>query len=140
MPFTLTEEYVRAFMDPATRGDWVPFVTSIDPNVRWTIGNTREDLTCCTGVFNLQEWLEKVTPPMQARLKGTLEMKVEALDIIGNKAVIEATGNATQKNGNPYDQRYCWIMKFDGETGKIVVINEYMNTALVKEVWETNPL
>jgi len=30
-------------------------------------------------------------------------------------------------------------MIFDDETGKAVVINEYMNTALVKEVMETNP-
>ncbi|KAK0109516.1 hypothetical protein ONS95_002205 [Cadophora gregata] len=138
MPFTLTEAHVRGFLDPASRGDWVPFVTAIDPNVRWTIGSLREDLTCCTGVFNLQDWLEKVSPPMQARLQGALEMKIEALDVIGNKAIIEATGFAVQKNGNPYDQMYCWIMKFDDETGKVVVINEYLNTALVKEVYETN--
>jgi len=33
-------------------------------------------------------------------------MKVGALDIIGNKAIIEATAVDTmQKNGKPYDQR-----------------------------------
>ncbi|KAG4426021.1 hypothetical protein IFR04_000965 [Cadophora malorum] len=140
MPFTLTEAHVRSFLDPASTGDWVPFVTAIDPNVRWTIANTREDMNCCTGVFNLQEWLDKVTPSMRTKLEGSLQMKVGALDIIGNKAIIEATAVDTmQKNGKPYDQRYCWIMIFDDETGKAVVINEYMNTALVKEVMETNP-
>lgn len=31
-------------------------------------------------------------------------------------------------------------MIFSGETGKVVEIREYLNTALVKEVMETNDL
>jgi ketosteroid isomerase-like protein len=34
--------------------------------------------------------------------------------------------------------RFCWIMIFSKETGKVVEIREYMNTALVKEVMTTN--
>lgn len=34
--------------------------------------------------------------------------------------------------------RYCWIMEFSAETGKVVVIREYMNSALVKEVMTNN--
>ncbi|KAH6694860.1 hypothetical protein BKA61DRAFT_498691, partial [Leptodontidium sp. MPI-SDFR-AT-0119] len=89
---------------------------------------------------NLQGWLDKVAPLIQVKLEGPLRMNVESLDIIGNKAVIEASGSATQKNGNPYENLYCWIMTFGDETGKAVAIKEYMNTALVKEVIETNPI
>lgn len=32
--------------------------------------------------------------------------------------------------------RYCWILRFDPETGKVVAIREYLNTALVREVHE----
>ena len=32
------------------------------------------------------------------------------------------------------NDRFCWIFIFDGETGKVVKIREYINTALVREV------
>ncbi|KAH7306116.1 hypothetical protein BKA65DRAFT_601855 [Rhexocercosporidium sp. MPI-PUGE-AT-0058] len=140
MPFKLTEEHIRSFFDPASRGEWAPFLAAIDPNVSWTIGSHKENLTCSTGIFNLQGWLEKVAPSLQLKLQGSLQMTVESLDIIGNKAVIEASGYAVQNNGNPYENLYCWIMIFDDVSGKVVVIREYMNTALVKEVNETNPI
>ena len=34
--------------------------------------------------------------------------------------------------------RYCWILIFSKETGKVVEIREYLNTALVQEVMESN--
>lgn len=38
-----------------------------------------------------------------------------------------------------YNYRFAWFLVFSAETGKIVEIREYMNTALVQEVMETNP-
>jgi ketosteroid isomerase-like protein len=32
--------------------------------------------------------------------------------------------------------RFCWILIFDVETGKVVKIREYLNTVLVKEAVE----
>ena len=32
--------------------------------------------------------------------------------------------------------RYCWIMHFHPESGKIIKLREYLNTALVREVHE----
>jgi hypothetical protein len=34
--------------------------------------------------------------------------------------------------------RFCWILIFDSESGKVVKIGEYTNTALLKEVMEEN--
>jgi hypothetical protein len=33
-------------------------------------------------------------------------MKINELDIIGNKAIFESSGTATQKNGKPYNNRF----------------------------------
>ena len=35
-----------------------------------------------------------------------------------------------------FDNRYCWIMRFHPESGKIIKLREYLNTALVREVHE----
>lgn len=77
--------------------------------------------------------------------------------VIGLKAIAECEGRAVQKNGKPYnnwcaslfpperrtepqffffDNRYCWIMHFHPESGKIIKLREYLNTALVREVHE----
>jgi uncharacterized protein len=80
-------------------------------------------------------------------------MVVDEIEIVGLKAIVECSGYATQKNGKPYNNkqvfffhclgitgltwesgRFCWIFIFDGETGKVVKIREYINTALVRDV------
>jgi hypothetical protein len=35
MPFHLTTTHVRSFLDPASAGDWKPFLVAIDPDVKW---------------------------------------------------------------------------------------------------------
>jgi hypothetical protein len=34
--------------------------------------------------------------------------------------------------------RYCWILIFSKNTGKIIEVKEYSNTALMQEVMESN--
>jgi hypothetical protein len=51
MSFTLTLEHVKSFLDPASRGEWGPFLNAIDPEVNWFIGDDTYDPTTNTGVF-----------------------------------------------------------------------------------------
>ncbi|KAJ7176212.1 hypothetical protein C8R43DRAFT_914101 [Mycena crocata] len=137
--FTLTHDHVTDILDPASRDDWAPFVSAIDPDVRWVIGSEKKDSTRMTGVYNVASWLAEVNKPLLSRLKDrNLKMTVSTLDIVGNKAIVEAYGEATQLNGNPYNNRYAWFFIFSEETGKIVEIREYIDTALVQEVQQTN--
>ena len=46
----------------------------------------------------------------------------------GDYVVIESTGEAKTKNGKPYNQTYCDVFKFEGET--IYEITTYLDTAL----------
>jgi hypothetical protein len=50
--------------------------------------------------------MEKVAIPNAAKLQNTLVMKFSAVDVIGQKAFVEAYSSATQKNGRPYNNRY----------------------------------
>ena len=34
-------------------------------------------------------------------------MKIESLDVVGQKAIVEMSGSAMQKNGKPYKNRYA---------------------------------
>jgi hypothetical protein len=51
MSFTLTEEHVKSFLEPASRGDWAPFMVAIDPNVNWIIVNPVEDPSTSSGTY-----------------------------------------------------------------------------------------
>ncbi|KAJ6506235.1 hypothetical protein C8R47DRAFT_1101639 [Mycena vitilis] len=114
--FTLTEAHVKNLLDPAREGNWAAFVGGIDPNVRWVIASETKD-------------------PL---VDGLLKMTVSSIDIIGTKAILEAYGEATTTKGRPYNNRYAWFLVFSEETGKIVEIREYMDTALVQEMIQAN--
>ncbi|PQE31935.1 hypothetical protein CJF32_00001536 [Rutstroemia sp. NJR-2017a WRK4] len=137
MSTTLTLDHIHAIMDPIDQGDWSKLYEAIDENVRWWIGADEYNPDAATGVYNLQEWTEKVRNRLLPRLDGGITMKSNTMDIIGQKVIIEASGTAKQKNGRPYNNRFCWIFIFN-DAGKIVEIREYMNTALVQEVMTTN--
>ncbi|KAJ7644657.1 hypothetical protein FB45DRAFT_898406 [Roridomyces roridus] len=137
--FTLTKAHIASLLDPVSlSSNWAPFVSAIDPGVRWVIGGETTHPTRKTGVYNLAGWKQDVNQPLLARLKTGLKMTVSSVEVIGNKAVVEAHGEATQANGRPYNNRYAWFLIFSEETGKIVEIREYLDTALVQEVQETN--
>lgn len=48
--------------------------------------------------------------PFAAHLQGPVNMAVDELDVIGNKAIFEAHGWQTQKNGKPY--KNTWVFFF----------------------------
>ncbi|RDW68386.1 hypothetical protein BP5796_09043 [Coleophoma crateriformis] len=126
-------------MDPCGQGIWEPFLSSIAPDVIWWIASEEQDPSVPTGVYNFAEWKQAVNVRVFGRLKdGHQDMKVLDIDVVGQKAFVEAEGKATQLNGRPYNNRFCWILFFDEESKKIVKIREYIHTALTKEVLSTN--
>ncbi|KAJ7673681.1 hypothetical protein DFH06DRAFT_978914 [Mycena polygramma] len=140
LKFTLTEAHVKTLVDPVSRdGNWAAFLGEIDPNVRWVIASETKDLVRMTGVYNLASWMEEIGKPLRSLMVGgAVKLIVSSIDIIGNKAILEARGEATTTKGRPYNNRYAFFLVFSEETGKIVEIREYLNTALVQEVNEAN--
>ncbi|CZR58263.1 uncharacterized protein PAC_08154 [Phialocephala subalpina] len=138
MPFQLTPAHIEAIVGPAAYGEWKPFLDALDPNVNWMIGDHVSNEKQRTGTYNVQTWLANVQKPLFQRLTGPVHMKIDHLDVVGSKAIFEASGFATQKNGKPYNNKFCWIMIFNDDTGKVVAIREYINSALLREVFEEN--
>ncbi|KAJ7773889.1 hypothetical protein B0H16DRAFT_1304151 [Mycena metata] len=137
--FTLTHAHVASMLDPVAQGDWSAFVAAIDPDVRWVIGSEKQDKLCMTGVYTLATWNEQVRTPLAGKLKnGEIKMVVSSFDVVGNKAIAQASGEAVQLNGKPYVNHYAWFLTFSEDTGKVVEIREYLDTALLYEVNTTN--
>ncbi|KAJ6521523.1 hypothetical protein B0H19DRAFT_1244592 [Mycena capillaripes] len=143
MPFTLTKDDVHSILDPLNlHADFAPFLGALDPEFRWVSGSEKKDSTRLTGVYNFASWMDEVAKPCTLRLKDGKPKKitVSSIDIFGNKAIVESRNVGTQLNGNPYNQSYVWILIFSEDTGKIIELREYWDTALAQELIQTNPL
>ncbi|KAK7042793.1 ketosteroid isomerase [Favolaschia claudopus] len=133
--FTLTQEHIASLFTGFSSGD----VSGVDPELKWTIGSETKDSVRLTGVYNLATWSKEVRGPLVSRLQGgVVTPTVQCVDIVGNKAIVELVGTATQLNGKPYNNRYIWILIFSEDTGKVVEIREYLDTALCQEVMQNN--
>jgi hypothetical protein len=122
MAFTLTKEHVRELMDSINEGSWDSFLATVDRNVKWIVGDPLHDPKSLTGTYvswqypttnqhclitvqNLQSYVQKVVTPLFSRLESSTKMTIEELDVIGQKAFVETSGVATQKNGKPYNNK-----------------------------------
>ncbi|KAK7042869.1 ketosteroid isomerase [Favolaschia claudopus] len=134
--FILNKAYINSFFDALQKGD----LSFIDPNVRWVIGSETKDPVRLTGVYNLESWVNEVKTPLWSRLQNqAVAATATSIDIIANnKAIVEVVSEGIQLNGNPYNNRYVWILFFS-DAGKIIEIREYLDTALCQEVMQTNP-
>ena len=55
-----------------------------------------------------------------------------------DQAVVELHSLATAKNGLRFDNRYCWVVHFDGDT--IDRVRAYLDSAMVARLFEENPI
>jgi len=75
--------------------------------------------------------LNKVLP------QGT-QLNVEHALVSGDCAVVELRSLATARNGPGFDNRYCWVCRF--ETDRITEVRAYLDSALVARLFDENPL
>ncbi|KAK7055531.1 ketosteroid isomerase [Favolaschia claudopus] len=136
--FTLTKAYTEKLFEILFSDPLTGMTTYFDPSIKTIIAQEEKDPIRHTGVYTLDEW-KQVGGSITSRLKDRkLVMVPTAIDVAGNKAFVELAGTATQLNGRPYNNRYMWIMIFN-DTGKVVEVREYFDTALVQELMQTNP-
>jgi hypothetical protein len=76
-----------------------------------------------------QALIDEVLAPMAAALAEQVALTPERYLGEGDCVVVEASGRALTKTGVRYDNRYCWIYRF--QDGKVVAVTEYLDTELV---------
>lgn len=126
---------VRDLFKRLEKGDGASFFEHVADNVDWTVMGThplaahyRSKAAFVDGTFAK---LNKVLPD------GT-ELHLEHLIVNGDEAVVELRSMATARNGMRFDNRYCWVVSFKGET--IVRVRAYLDSALVARLFEQNPI
>jgi uncharacterized protein len=112
------------------RGDMNAVFNLLADDVRWTvIGSTR-----ASGSYHSKrEFLEGAVRPLTAQLATPIRPTV--LDVIaeGDKVAVQWDGRASAKNGKPYNQRYCWMMRL--EDGRVREGVAYLDTEMISQLW-----
>jgi ketosteroid isomerase-like protein len=130
----ITSDSVRKIFSGLENGDGASFFEHVADNVDWTVMGTHPLAGHYSSKNAFREGtfarLDKVLP------KGT-QLTVEHLMVQGDEAVVELRSLATAKNGMRFDNYYCWVVYFQGDS--IVRVRAYLDSALVARLFEENP-
>lgn len=124
----ITHDAVRALFAHLADGETERFFERVDDDVVWAVlgthplaGTYRSKRTFRDGTF------ARLAPLFDAPL--TLATRRVMVD--GDTAVVELSADATTKRGVRFDNDYCWVCRFEGDT--IVEVRAYLDSAMVAE-------
>jgi uncharacterized protein len=130
----INEQYVRKLFKGLESGSGARFFEHVDDKVDWIVegthplaGHYHSKADFIAGTFDK---LDKVLP------QGA-QLVVEHILVNGNDAVVELRSLATARNGFRFDNRYCWVIHFNGQV--IDRARAYLDSAMVARLFEENP-
>jgi uncharacterized protein len=129
------EHYVRTLFKGLEAGSGAEFFKHVDDKVDWIVegthplaGRYHSKADFVAGTFDK---LNKVLPD------GT-QLVVEHLLVKDDQAAVELHSLAKALNGFRFDNRYCWVVHFNGQ--KIDRVRAYLDSAMVTRLFDENPL
>lgn len=118
---------IRRVFDELATGNSRPLLELFADDVVWTVKGRTPWSRAYRGKDSV---VNDLLRQLGARLDGRYKASAERIIAEGPHVVVQARGQATTKNGDPYDNEYCFIYRF--ENGRIKEVTEYMDTALVE--------
>ncbi len=124
------KQIVINFYAAAARGDMDTCFALLADEVTWTnIGSTR-----LSGTYaGKQELVERLLGPLFSQLRAGIRSEIERLTAEDDIVVAQTSGSAETLDGRPYNNTYCQVIRV--RDGKIIEVKEYLDTALVTEVF-----
>ncbi|KIF76262.1 hypothetical protein QR77_24970 [Streptomyces sp. 150FB] len=109
--------------DPATTAG---FFDRVAADVRWTVMGTHQ----LAGTYlDKQSFVAATFDRLTPLMREGVRLKLRHLHLDGDIAVAELLATSTTNDGAPFDNRYCWVCRFDGDT--IVEVRAYLDSAMV---------
>ena len=131
---SLTTTYVRELFRNLESGDGKGFFDHVVSDVDWTVEGTHP----LAGHYHSKaDFLSHTFAKLDEVLPQGAQLYVENALVSGDWAVVELRSEATAKNGLRFDNRYCWLCRF--ENGTIVEVRAYLDSALVARLFQENP-
>jgi ketosteroid isomerase-like protein len=131
----ITEDYVRRIFKGLEEGDGASFFGHVNDKVDWIVEGTHP----LAGHYNSKsDFLAGTFAKLDKVLVRGAQLVVEHLLVKDDQAVVELRSLATARNGLRFDNRYCWVVHFDGNA--IDRVRAYLDSAMVARLFEENPI
>ena len=127
----LTEALIRTIFAPWEAGDSAPFFAALPDNVSFIILGKHNPLF---GKYDSKAEVLNLFGRFASKLAAPLVGKVTNVLVAGNSFVVEMAATSVTTAGTDYEMDLCWICRY--ENGKIVEVKFYMDSALMKKVFE----
>ena len=124
------KDIVRSFYEAGNRGDFDACFEMVADDVTWTNIGT----TALSGTYTGKaELMEKLLGPLFGQLEAGISSTIDALIAEDDWVVALTSGSATTKDGRPYNNSYCQVIRL--RDGKFAEVKEYFDTALAASVF-----
>ena len=124
------KQVVLDFYEAGARGDMEACSALLADDISWTnIGTTKFSGT----YVGNREITEKLLGPVFGQLKAGIASQIERLTAEGDIVVARTSGAAETVDGIACNNSYCQVIRI--RDGKIAVVKECMDTALIDSVF-----
>jgi len=128
-----TSEYVNRIFKHLATGESEEFFKQVADDVEWTVMGTHP----LSGFYrDKQSFVQHTFARLNRVMVDRVKLRVDHIFTSGDMAVVEMTSHATAKNGKPFRNRYCWVVRFHQDM--IVEVRAYLDSALVAQVLAEN--
>jgi hypothetical protein len=110
------------------------FFDLLSGDMQWTITGTSPLSKTYVGK---KQFMDEVIQPLNARLSKKIVPKVQRLYADGDWVAALWEGEATAKDGKPYNVTYCWHMQL--RDGKIVRVIAFLDTMEFTDIFRRIP-
>lgn len=128
----VTTEYVEEMFGNLADGRVDAFFDGVADDVSWTIMGTHP----LAGRYSSKAEFREKTSRLDRILVGGIVLKVEHTIVSGDEAAVEMVSLSTARNGKPFNNTYCWVVRFAEDV--IVEVRAYLDSALVQMVIDEN--
>jgi hypothetical protein len=133
MSITLTQ--VHDIFKTLEKDDCGEFFVHVTDDVDWIVEGTHP---LADHYHSKTDFLANTFEKLRKVLPHGAQLQVEHAMVCGDWAVVELRSLATANNGLRFDNRYCWLCRFRGDT--IVEVRAYLDSALVARLFKENPI
>ena len=130
---TVQPSYVKSLFANLENGKSDAFFEHVADDVNWTVMGSHP----LAGDYHTKvNFLTHTFARLNKILKEGVLLRVTNVLVDGDIAVVEMESLSTALNGKPFNNRYCWIVRFSD--GTIVEVRAYLDSALVQRLIDEN--
>ena len=122
----------RNLQSPATQPQ---FWARVADDVDWTVEGTH---ALAGRYHNKKEFIHATFSRLAGVLQGGVKLQVEHVYVDGDTTIAELLSTSATNEGASFDNRYCWICRFDGDM--IVEVRAYLDSSMVDYTIHRNEL